>query len=661
MASTKIVTVDVDVNPDCLIVMLPPTNIARRMEKIFAVAVDRSLERTRQRTFSVSGLEKDVVEAVAFLNQADFSGGCKISVDVKLIPQIIGKGGAGIREREEKFKCFIQTRESNEVVIYGSRNNAAKVIEHISSMKVERNVPDQIVKTVPIEHVAIARSLTTAFWSIVHEIEVKHSVTCRITFGTGGSNSNTNAASSSSKFGVDLSNEPLVKNHNNVQALHESKQQEQFTTGLVTVRGAVKDEVDAAVKAIGMFVSTLKVIMIPATNEALKRLFARVNFNGEAEIGRGGSRASSGRSQLTLAEQFHDLVALNLGVVGFVRHGASLAVIGTVDATSKIIDHAKQLVTSAGYTTAKITILAQQQSIFTPDRLVEIGNTSGARLSARYSREKESAHIEILGSEQEKATAAQIVKKIIDDEGAVENVKLSNNETVSYLVRQNCAKLHSIEEEFGVRLFLNRQELSCCILGNPSGIAACVAELKRIDERNGHLETVTVSIPSTDVLARLIGTKGSMINQISALSKVESIELNKQSLIATIRGTTEACADAENRMKKIFAANVSFAVSNYWWFYYYFYFLVFQTSDKHHALGTETFSPNNKAQTVIATTTTSQNFESPGWGESVSANGDATLSAGQQLHLSKKWGGDAAAVYSASDASDAFPTLEGAV
>lgn len=529
----KITSVEIDVNPDAQIVLLPPSNIYRRMEKVFGVAVDRPLDKIRQRTFIISGLDKDVEEAVEFLQQGDFSGGCKVSVDPRLLPQLIGKGGSGIRQLEDNFKCFFQTRENNDVVVYGARSNAAKAIEHISQMKSDRSGTDQVVAVVPVDHSAIARSLTTVFSKQIRETEVRHTVNTRVTSGPLPNPSTSPPPTQQPKPSTSIFNGPSI-----------------------TIRGANRAGVDGARIAITKLVSSLRAIEIPSTNDGIKRLFSRVSFNGEVDLNR-GIRNTTGRTpalanQPSVGDRFCDLVGLNTDVA-FMRHGDALIIVGTSDRTSKIYEEAKQLVEAAGYIIAKITIQPQQLPIFNSTRLAEIGEATGAAISIRRSRTGDSVHIEILGNESQKTQAIEMVDYVLKQEAVVEVVQIENRETLNQLLRQSGAQIHLLEEQNGIRISADRNQMTCSLVGSLSGTAETRKVLKEMDSKNAELESRSVSIPSPDMIRRLIGTKGSTISQIRATSRVDAIDVNDKNLVAILRGTTEACDEAERQIIELFS------------------------------------------------------------------------------------------------------------
>lgn len=542
--------------PDAQIVLLPPLNVYRRMEKVFAVAVDRSPDKSRQKTFLLSGLEEDINEAVEFLQQADFSGGVKISVDPKLLPQLIGKGGSGIRQLEETFKSFFQTRENNDVVVYGSKLNAAKAIEHISRMKVERQGQDQVSAVVPVEHAAIARSLATVFSKHIRDIETKNAVNTRI---SAGPPPNTSTSAPETAFGVDVSSEKSSFRSQTTAPSTKPSAHQQSVIGApsITIRGPNKNAVESARTAVATFVSSIRVVEIPSNSDALKRLFSRVSFNGEVDLGRGprspSSRASSNLP--SVSDRFCDLVGLN-NDVAFIRHGDTIAIVGLPDAIARVHQDTKQLVEVAGYTSVKIIVQSQQLPILSASRLAEIGEATKATLSVRRLRGGDSASIEILGNDQEKSDAARLLNDIIEKEGAIQLINIEERETLNQLFRKSGALIRSLEEQYGTRISVDRSQMSCSVMGNPDGIALIRGTLNEMDRKNAELETRSINLPSADMIRRLIGTKGSTISQIRSSSKVEAIDINDRELVAVIRGTSKACDEAEKQIHDVLSSSI---------------------------------------------------------------------------------------------------------
>lgn len=648
ISAAKITSVEIEVTPDAQIVLLPPSNLYRRMEKLFAVAVDRSMDKSRQRTLVISGLEKDVETSVEFLQQADWAGGCKVAVDSKLLPLLIGKGGSGIRQLEETFKCFFQTRENNDIVIYGTKANATKAIQNISQMKMDRTA-DQAVAVIPVDHAAIARALTSMFSKAIRDIEAKHAITIRVASGPPPNSTNTPEA----PFGADVSAEAPRKQNDLRPAT--SKPTSVLGGPTITIRGTTKAGVDGAHPAVTKLVSTLRALEIPIFSpEAIKRLFYRVSFNGVVDVNRGPNGRSN---QLSVGDRFCDLVGLNSDVA-FLRHGDALALVGTAEAISKVHDEAKSLVDAAGFTPAKVAVQGHQLPIFSSARLAEIAEATGASLSIRRLRNSENAQIEIVGNEAQKEKALEMVNEIVKNEAVTEVVKIVDRETLNQLLRSAGASIRSLEEQHGTRISVDRQQMSCTIMGGLKGIASAKNALLTMDANNAQLETRSITIPSADMIRRLIGTKGATISQIRATSKIDNIDVNDKDLVAIIRGTLEACDDAEKQINELFSTSVSPLNPCCILFFLFNSVILQQRPPRNNNIpSTSPTTTSHKAQTVVAASAS----YGLGWGESVLPEGDQTTGSSPQSSSpnsrAKGGWGSGGSVRTVSTSESAFPSL----
>lgn len=621
-----LITVEFELPANAASLLAPPILLPRRLERLFGCVVDRSPERNRQRTLLISILEKEHEPLAAFLAEADWSGNSnRVTVDSKLVPQIIGKGGGALRALEENHGCIIHVSDNAVVSVYGRKADTEKALSHISNLKLERPQEPTVI-TLPLDHPALARALNYGLSRFVREIEKRHNVGTRIVFGVPQS------TAPDSVFGADVA----APSGGQPSTVAPGKQPS------ITVRGSDLAAVNAAAKDIENLAAPLRCLEIPLDSiEAAKRLFSKVSFNGEIDVTR---LRATGSSAATVGEKFADLAGSVISKMAFIRHGDALIIVGPADEVAKVEGEARDLVAKAAYTSDRIRLSPHQVPAFRPKRLEEIETASGATVSTvRVRPAGEEAPVTMLdvnGSEEQKAKAKALIDEIMQKEAFEATIFIKSPSVMNKLLQDQATEIKKLQSAHGVRISADRQSKTVQLIGPESGVESAKIAIQALEAEIAAMVTESVPVPDPSLIGRLIGAKGVTIAHIRSQSGVSSIDIKDQSSVL-IRGSPNAVDKAVSMVQEIFEnTNV-------------------RKKPQQQAASDSSTPATGTSDAFFNVVAAKQTAGGPGWGESVVADTNSSFERGS-LDRPSGWSITATSPQSPSAAAPEgfFPAFE---
>lgn len=470
--------VQVDVSSEAQSLLASSNHFTHRVERLFGVVVERLPDRSRPRSFNVCGLPDDVQSVTTFLTQADWSGSMTINVNARVMPLLIGKGGRGIRQLEDTFQCLLQVKPNNDIIVYGLKVNGEKTLDHIRAFKPEKTPETFVSCEVPLSHSAVGRALMTKFARYLRNLETEHGVTVRCVVPARPIRTAAQETADVLPFGGDCTGakvpEPLSSEREQFEATDSQKaspyrggkESDGSQRSFVTIRGRTSESLENARQALLGLISCWEVVCVPvATPEALHALFSRSlgGYRGGALHNETGSYATSP------SEQFKVLVDVTENVA-FIKSGTEgVALVGRMEDIQAVQPQVVQLCEKAAYRPLRLVVPQHVAAVCCspPDvrGLEEKTNVSIRRVRAASSG---TVTFIILGSPTAAEAAKAEIQQWIEARGNTLSVPMHSSKLCDRLNHR--ATLRGLEQKYGCRIIVDRNERVCTVVGPEDGI-----------------------------------------------------------------------------------------------------------------------------------------------------------------------------------------------
>ncbi|KAH8582411.1 KH domain [Cryptosporidium sp. chipmunk genotype I] len=486
--------------------------MAKNLEKKFGALVERSTGNSVQ----ITGLLKDIEGCWESIRKLDFSSQETISLDPRVIKKLYSvTGNINLKSLQDELSVIINRME-NSLTILGSPESTKAAVEIINkNSDISNNTVSISVSLI------IAKALQFNFLPTVRSIEKETETSVRIQFG-GKSREVSSLA--------DISD-----------SQHDSK---------ILIFGK-PDKCEVAKSKLSALIKDLEVESIHADNKAVRRLFS--------PPGKDSSEDSSARISRSILDEFSKLRDSNK--MGIVRIGSSVVLVGPASEIKKAKPALLNLLERAQYTPLTKTIHRDQLRVLNHSRREKLEKEACVEISTQKRQEGRSVVIEVLGSEQAKAKADTLIDEILTKEAHLEVLELENC-TYDKLYGSQRSHLRKLTSNFSnVQVIKTEKKKNSISLLGPKEEVLKLKERflefnKQTLESSSNETKEIIEIPSGK-MGLIIGTKGSVLNEIRSKANCESINVPKNSSHVVLQGTEEQCNIARNLISEILSNSLS--------------------------------------------------------------------------------------------------------
>ncbi|TRY50466.1 KH1 domain containing protein [Cryptosporidium tyzzeri] len=486
--------------------------MAKNLEKKFGALVEKSTGNSVQ----ITGLLKDIENCWESIRQLDFSSQETISLDPRVIKKLYSMtGNINLKSIQDELSIIINRME-NSLTILGSPESTKAAVEIINKNS------DISSNTVSISvSLIIAKALQFNFLPTVRSIEKETETSVRIQFG-GKSREVSSLA--------DISD-----------SQHDSK---------ILIFGK-PDKCEVAKNKLSNLIKGLEVESIQADNKAVRKLFS--------PPGKDSSDDSNARISRSILDEFSKLRDSNK--MGIVRIGSSVVLVGPASEIKKAKPNLLDLLERAQYTPLTKTIHRDQLRVLNHSRREKVEKEACVEISTHKKQEGRSVVIEILGSEQAKAKAETLIDEVLTKEAHLETLELDSC-TYDKLYGSQRSHLRKLTSNFpNVQVIqAEKKRNSISLLGSKEEVLKLKEKFLEFNrqtlESSSNETKEIIEIPSGK-MGLIIGTKGSVLNEIRSKANCESINVPKNSSHVVLRGTEEQCTIARNLISEILSNSLS--------------------------------------------------------------------------------------------------------
>ncbi|CUV07172.1 unnamed protein product [Cryptosporidium hominis] len=486
--------------------------MAKNLEKKFGALVEKSTGNSVQ----ITGLLKDIESCWESIRQLDFSSQETISLDPRVIKKLYSMtGNINLKSLQDELSIIINRME-NSLTILGSPESTKAAVEIINKNS------DISSNTVSISvSLIIAKALQFNFLPTVRSIEKETETSVRIQFG-GKSREVSSLA--------DISD-----------SQHDSK---------ILIFGK-PDKCEVAKNKLSNLIKGLEVESIQADSKAVRKLFS--------PPGKDSSDDSNARISRSILDEFSKLRDSNK--MGIVRIGSSVVLVGPASEIKKAKPNLLDLLERAQYTPLTKTIHRDQLRVLNHSRREKVEKEACVEISTHKRQEGRSVVIEVLGSEQAKAKAGTLIDEILTKEAHLETLELDSC-TYDKLYGSQRSHLRKLTSNFpNVQVIqAEKKRNSISLLGSKEEVLKLKEKFLEFNrqtlESSSNETKEIIEIPSGK-MGLIIGTKGSVLNEIRSKANCESINVPKNSSHVVLQGTEEQCTIARNLISEILSNSLS--------------------------------------------------------------------------------------------------------
>ncbi|KAL3126981.1 KH domain-containing protein [Cryptosporidium hominis] len=486
--------------------------MAKNLEKKFGALVEKSTGNSVQ----ITGLLKDIESCWESIRQLDFSSQETISLDPRVIKKLYSMtGNINLKSLQDELSIIINRME-NSLTILGSPESTKAAVEIINKNS------DISSNTVSISvSLIIAKALQFNFLPTVRSIEKETETSVRIQFG--------GKSREVSSF-ADISD-----------SQHDSK---------ILIFGK-PDKCEVAKNKLSNLIKGLEVESIQADSKAVRKLFS--------PPGKDSSDDSNARISRSILDEFSKLRDSNK--MGIVRIGSSVVLVGPASEIKKAKPNLLDLLERAQYTPLTKTIHRDQLRVLNHSRREKVEKEACVEISTHKRQEGRSVVIEVLGSEQAKAKAETLIDEILTKEAHLETLELDSC-TYDKLYGSQRSHLRKLTSNFpNVQVIqAEKKRNSISLLGSKEEVLKLKEKFLEFNrqtlESSSNETKEIIEIPSGK-MGLIIGTKGSVLNEIRSKANCESINVPKNSSHVVLQGTEEQCTIARNLISEILSNSLS--------------------------------------------------------------------------------------------------------
>ncbi|EAK90228.1 KH domain protein [Cryptosporidium parvum Iowa II] len=486
--------------------------MAKNLEKKFGALVEKSTGNSVQ----ITGLLKDIESCWESIRQLDFSSQETISLDPRVIKKLYSMtGNINLKSLQDELSIIINRME-NSLTILGSPESTKAAVEIINKNS------DISSNTVSISvSLIIAKALQFNFLPTVRSIEKETETSVRIQFG-GKSREVSSLA--------DISD-----------SQHDSK---------ILIFGK-PDKCEVAKNKLSNLIKGLEVESIQADSKAVRKLFS--------PPGKYSSDDSNARISRSILDEFSKLRDSNK--MGIVRIGSSVVLVGPASEIKKAKPNLLDLLERAQYTPLTKTIHRDQLRVLNHSRREKVEKEACVEISTHKRQEGRSVVIEVLGSEQAKAKAETLIDEVLTKEAHLETLELDSC-TYDKLYGSQRSHLRKLTSNFpNVQVIqAEKKRNSISLLGSKEEVLKLKEKFLEFNrqtlESSSNETKEIIEIPSGK-MGLIIGTKGSVLNEIRSKANCESINVPKNSSHVVLQGTEEQCTIARNLISEILSNSLS--------------------------------------------------------------------------------------------------------
>lgn len=490
----------------------PSAKMAKSLEKRFGALVEKSTGNSVQ----ITGLPRDIEKCWESIRKLDFSSQETVSLDPRVIKKLYSiTGSINLKSLQDELSVIINRME-NSLVILGSPDSTKTVVELINkNSDISNNTVSISVSLI------IAKALQFNFLPTVRSIEKETETSVRIQFG-GKSREVTSLA--------DITD-----------SQPDSK---------ILIFGK-PDKCEIAKSKLSTLIKGLEVESIQADNKAVRRLFS--------PPGKDSSEDSNARMSRSILDEFSKLRDSNK--MGIVRIGSSVMLVGPSSEIKKAKPILLNLLERAQYTPLTKTIHKDQLRVLNHSRREKIEKEASVEISTQKKQEGRTVVIEVLGSEQAKTKAESLIDEILTKEAHLEVLELEYC-TYDKLYGNQRSHLRKLTSSFpNVQVIqAERKKNSISLLGSKEEVLKLKEKFSEFNQQtleNSSNETrEIIEIPSGK-MGLIIGTKGSVLNEIRSKANCESINVPKNSSHVVLQGTEEQCNIARSLISEILSNSLS--------------------------------------------------------------------------------------------------------
>lgn len=486
--------------------------MAKSLEKKFGALVEKSTGNSVQ----ITGLLKDIEGCWESIRQLDFSSQETLSLDPRVIKKLYSMtGNINLKSLQDELSVIINRME-NSLIVLGSPESTKAAVELINK---NSDISNNSV-SIPVSLI-IAKALQFNFLPTVRSVEKETETSVRIQFGS---------KSREVTILTDISD-----------SQPDSK---------ILIIGK-PDKCEIARNKLSALIKSLEVESIQADNRAVRRLFS--------PPGKDSSEDTNARMSRSILDEFSKLRDSNK--MGIVRIGSSVMLVGPASEIKQAKPLLLNLLERAQYTPFTKTIHKDQLRVLNHSRREKIEKEASVEISTQKKQEGRTVVIEVLGSEQAKAKAESLIDEILTNEAHLEVVELEHC-TCDKLYGGQRSHLRKLTSSFqNVQVIqAERKKNMVSLLGPREEVLALkekFLEFNRLTVESSSNETrEVIEIPSGK-MGLIIGTKGSVLNEIRSKANCESINVPKNSSHVVLQGTEEQCTIARNLISEILSNSLS--------------------------------------------------------------------------------------------------------
>ncbi|KAF7459019.1 putative PRE-binding protein [Cryptosporidium felis] len=485
--------------------------MARNLEKKFGALVEKSAGTSVQ----ITGLVKDIEKCWDEIRSLDFSSQEILNLDPRVIKKLYSvSGNINLKSIQEELSVIIN-RTENTLTILGSPESTKSVVELINSNSDISN------NTVSISvSLIVAKALQFNFLPTVRSIEKETGTSVRIQFG--------------------------VKSRE-VTSLAEIS--ESHPDSKILIFGK-PDNCEAARKKLSSLIQNFEVESIQADNKAVRRLFSPPGKDSTEETGTRISRS--------ILDEFSRLRDSNK--MGIVRIGSSVMLVGPASEIKQAKPILLNLLERAQYTSISKAIHKDQLRILNHTRRERIEKEASVEISTQKRQDGRTVVIEILGSEQAKVKAESMMDEILANEAYLEVLEVDPR-TYEKLYGTQRSHLRKLTSNFpNLQVISADKKNSITLLGAKEEVLRLKEKFMEFNRRtleSSSSETKEIIEIPNGKMGLIIGTKGSVLNEIRTKANCESINVPKNSSHVVLQGTEEQCTIARNLISEILSNSLS--------------------------------------------------------------------------------------------------------
>ncbi|KAJ1608484.1 KH domain-containing protein [Cryptosporidium canis] len=486
--------------------------MAKNLEKKFGALVEKSTGSSVQ----ITGLAEDIEGCWESIRQLDFSSQETISLDPRVIKKLYSMtGNINLKSLQDELSVIINRME-NSLTILGSPESTKTVLELINK---NSDISNNSI-SIPVSLI-IAKALQFNFLPNVRSIEKETETSVRIQFGSKSREATSLADISDSQ--------------------PDSK---------ILIFGK-PDKCEIAKNKLTTLIKSLEVEGIQADSKAVRRLFS--------PPGKDSSEDTNTRISRSILDEFSKLRDSNK--MGIVRIGSSVVLVGPPSEIKQAKPVLLSLLERAQYTPLTKTIHKDQLRVLNHARRERIEKEASVELSTQKRQEGRTVIIEIFGSEPAKAKAELLINDILTREAHLEIIELDDcaYDKLYGSQRSHLRKLTSFLPNVQV-IQTEKKKNAISLLGAKDEVMKLVEKFLEFNQQAiesfSNKTKEIIEIPDGK-MGLIIGTKGSMLNEIRSKANCESINVPKNSSHVVLQGTEEQCTIARNLISEILSNSLA--------------------------------------------------------------------------------------------------------